>query len=366
MSQGDADAAEIISEYAGLMTNAYCAIGASVFVCWEYAITLSDEVDLFWTRGFSGATALFFVNRYVVLAVNILNLIGYATLSDRSCSLLARAGFAMQCLQYVIWAAFSALRTFALSKNYGVALLVFILSSVSVGVDFSDFRFDLNGVNIPILGCTATTTITTELFQKFVNQYLLHMRATNMPFVIIVRTCLIAADLILIYVTWSRLGRKGFSTSHRSFVGVVLRDGTIYFVVLVLLNMLHLIFTMLSIDTPLQGASNVSAFTEPVTATLVSRFLIHLQAANRRTLHIDTHSSPDHGETTFSSLGTLVFDRIVGPMESALSYGEEESSSSGDGAEDETEDVELRPSSENVAGNAELDLGTESVAYHVV
>ncbi|RPD73188.1 hypothetical protein L226DRAFT_511074, partial [Lentinus tigrinus ALCF2SS1-7] len=104
MSQGDADAAEIISEYAGLMTNAYCAIGASVFVCWEYAITLSDEVDLFWTRGFSGATALFLVNRYVVLAVNILNLIGYATLSDRSCSLLARAGFAMQCLQYVIWA----------------------------------------------------------------------------------------------------------------------------------------------------------------------------------------------------------------------------------------------------------------------
>ncbi|RPD73187.1 hypothetical protein L226DRAFT_536674 [Lentinus tigrinus ALCF2SS1-7] len=201
----------------------------------------------------------------------------------------------------------------------------------------ADFRFDLNGVNIPILGCTATTTIPTELSQKFV---------------IIVRTCLIAADLILIYVTWSTLGRKGFSTSHHTFVGVLLRDGE----VLVLLNMLHLIFTMLSIDTPLQGASNVSAFTEPVTATLVSRFLIHLQAANRHTLHIDTHSS----------FGTLVFERVVGPMESALSYGEEDRSSPRDGAEDETEDVELRPSSENVAGNAESNLGTDPVAYHVV
>ncbi len=109
----------------------------------------------------------------------------------------------MTCLQYVIWAgeplqiltryaihltlsAFSCLRTFALSKSYPVALLVFLLSSVSVGVAFvsesfrrsggatidrdnvqSDFRFDLVGVNIPLLGCTATTTVSSELFKKF-------------------------------------------------------------------------------------------------------------------------------------------------------------------------------------------------------
>ncbi|RDX51355.1 hypothetical protein OH76DRAFT_1401672 [Lentinus brumalis] len=330
MSQGDSDAAEIVSEYAGLITNAYCAIGASVFFCWEYCITFNDEVELFWKRGFSGATALFLVNRYVVLTVNILNLIGYATLSDQSCSLLARAAYAMTCLQYVIWAAFSCLRTFALSKSYPVALLVFLLSSVSVGVDFSDFRFDLVGVNIPLLGCTATTTVSTDLFKKYV---------------IIVRTCLIAADLILIYVTWYTLGRKAFSNSHHSFVGVLLQDGTIYFMVLLLLNILHLVFTMLAIDTPLQGASNVSSFTEPVTATLVSRFLIHLQAANRRTLHIDTDNYADRG-ATFSSLGTLVFDRVVGPMESTLSHGDADDSSEG-GASDETQVMELRPTAED-------------------
>ena len=43
--------------------------------------------------------------------------------------------------------------------------------------------------------------------------------------VIIVRTCLIAADIILIYVTWSTVGRHGFRNSRRSFVGVLLRDG---------------------------------------------------------------------------------------------------------------------------------------------
>ncbi|TFK80700.1 hypothetical protein K466DRAFT_636333, partial [Polyporus arcularius HHB13444] len=254
----------------------------AVFFCWEYCITFNDEVELFWKRGFSGATALFLVNRYVVLTVNILNLIGYATLSDQS-----------------------------------------------------DFRFDLVGVNIPLLGCTATTTVSTELFKKF----------SHNADVIIDRTCLIAADLILIYVTWYTLGRKAFSNSHHSFVGVLLQDGTIYFMVLLLLNILHLVFTMLAIDTPLQGASNVSSFTEPVTATLVSRFLIHLQAANRRTLHIDTDNYAHHGATV-PSLGTLVFDRVVGPMESTLSHGGADDSSEGR-TSDETQVMELRPTTED-------------------
>ena len=64
----------------------------AVFVFWEYAITFSDEVEMFWKRRFSGASALFFVNRYVVLSVNILNLIGYAILSDRVRLLSVYAG----------------------------------------------------------------------------------------------------------------------------------------------------------------------------------------------------------------------------------------------------------------------------------
>ena len=49
--------------------------------------------------------------------------------------------------------------------------------------------------------------------------------------VITVRTFLIAADIILIYVTWSTVGRNGFRNSRRSFVGVLLRDGE-YMVIL--------------------------------------------------------------------------------------------------------------------------------------
>ncbi|KAI0650148.1 hypothetical protein C8Q79DRAFT_369344 [Trametes meyenii] len=35
-----------------------------VLVLYDYAITLNDEVALFWTRGFTGASLLFFIVRY--------------------------------------------------------------------------------------------------------------------------------------------------------------------------------------------------------------------------------------------------------------------------------------------------------------
>ncbi len=98
-----------------------------------------------------------------------------------------------------------------------------------------------------------------------------------------------------------------------------------------------------------------------VTATLVSRFLIHLQAANRRTLHIDTENYADHG-ATFPSLGTLVFDRVVGPMESTLSHGGADDSSEG-GASDETQSMELRPTAEDVETS---DTAKEPTVDHAV
>ena len=47
------------------------------------------------------------------------------------------------------------------------------------------------------------------------------------------RTCLITADLILIYVTWFNMYRRAgpqHPTVKNRFLHVLLRDGTIYFV----------------------------------------------------------------------------------------------------------------------------------------
>ncbi len=45
-----------------------------MFLLYEYTITFGREVDLFWTRRFSGATALFLANKYITLLNHLFDL----------------------------------------------------------------------------------------------------------------------------------------------------------------------------------------------------------------------------------------------------------------------------------------------------
>ncbi|KAI1783683.1 hypothetical protein LXA43DRAFT_1130049 [Ganoderma leucocontextum] len=157
--------------------------------------------------------------------------------------------------------------------------------------------------------------------------------------VIASRASIIAADILLILITWFSLFRKGafhFTFDTATFAEVLLRDGTIYFVlgiplhvlllplplnpsdlsVLVVLNTLHLAFTLASFDViALQNVSDLSLFTDPITAVLVQRFLFHLQSANRQALDMD--SSRVGGAITQQS-GSLVFARVIGSLGASI------------------------------------------------
>ncbi len=52
-----------------------------------------------------------------------------------------------------------------------------------------------------------------------------------------------------------------------------------------------------------------------MTAILVQRFLIHLQLANRKALHLDT--SQGAGSSS-QDAGTLVFERVIGSLNASL------------------------------------------------
>ncbi|KAH9939062.1 uncharacterized protein BXZ73DRAFT_29522, partial [Epithele typhae] len=148
------------------------------FIFYEYLITFGQEVELFWGRKINGASVLFFVNRYVVLTVYLLNTSGFAKMSDNvrplsiciqhgscrshpahlivprdRCSTLARSAVALTLLQYVPWAVFSGLRALALARHWSLGVLVFLLSIMPAAVDFSYFRFGVSGENVPIVGC---------------------------------------------------------------------------------------------------------------------------------------------------------------------------------------------------------------------
>ncbi|TBU43833.1 hypothetical protein BD309DRAFT_863515 [Dichomitus squalens] len=76
--------AGIISVIESIINGNYCNDALLAFVTYEYTITLSLEVDLFWRRQLTGAGILFLLNRYLTLALRASIIVeGYITSSTR-------------------------------------------------------------------------------------------------------------------------------------------------------------------------------------------------------------------------------------------------------------------------------------------
>ena len=55
-----------------LCTEAYTHSHLPALVCYEYFITVNDEIDILWRRKWTFATWLFILNRYLLLATVII------------------------------------------------------------------------------------------------------------------------------------------------------------------------------------------------------------------------------------------------------------------------------------------------------
>ncbi|PIL30359.1 hypothetical protein GSI_07544 [Ganoderma sinense ZZ0214-1] len=304
------DTADVVAEFSSFLISNYCSNAATTLYMYEYLLTIDYEVELFWRRKFTGASALFFLNRYLRLWFYIAQLIFWASLSSP-----VRRSTCLPVVVVLIRAtipsrAFSGLRMFAISsKNWSLSIIVFALSIVPFATDLVNMRYGITGETLPDYGCSAF-----ELTPAFIERRRAFAQALQLT--IAGWTCLMGADLLLIVVTWFALPRRTLRSSPNSFAHVLLYDGTIYFVILLILNTLHLVFTTASLVTPaLQNASDMIVFIEPVTAILVQCFLIHLQLANRKALHVGTSQNAGFSQ---DSMGTLVFERVVGSLSASL------------------------------------------------
>ncbi|RDX51385.1 hypothetical protein OH76DRAFT_330686 [Lentinus brumalis] len=224
---------------------------------------------------------------------------------------------------YCTWAAFAALRAFALSRDWLLSTAIFVLSIGPVAINLARSGYGLSGVNFPRIGCVVANPALNETIKRV--------------FTGLSRGCLMSADVLLIYITWSRLPTRfarGTNLEERSFAGVLRRDGTVYFIILLLMNSLHLTVTLLALQPVFEGTSYVTVFTEPITAILVSRFLLDLQSVELTSLgHID--ASTDTGSMGVAEDHSLVF-RFMGSLASTIEPGAHDTSSL-DTALDDTE-----------------------------
>ncbi|TBU46368.1 hypothetical protein BD309DRAFT_916187 [Dichomitus squalens] len=334
------DVAQIVATQQSIVKDYYCSLAALTLLVFENAITLDREVALFWKRKVTGASVLFLSSRYITLLAYSVRITLMANWSCSSYSNLTVVAQILAYTQYIPWAFFSALRVFALCDGrvrWPTAILVFVLSSPLFAMNYARLHW-LTPVEDTVAGteCLMAEVRLPEEVNKLVT--------------IVGRGCIITADAIVLCVTWhttywsTRMGRKvlvHLTGRKRSFSSILLRDGTLYFGyvqaqafsqavdrakllgyhrLLLTMNIIYLTLTMFPTEVDsLTQVSYVVEFSEPLTAILVSRFLLNLQAVGRRT-EVSSQLTAESSPTPSARSGTLIFaNQVVGSLGSFLS-----------------------------------------------
>ncbi|TFK84717.1 hypothetical protein K466DRAFT_588699 [Polyporus arcularius HHB13444] len=311
----DADAAaETVALYSIFYTSGYCNLAAAVLFIYDTCLTFDREVAYFWTaKRIGGPSLLFFANKWISMTIYIMALVEFATFpSDKSCSMFVIAAQAMAILQFMPGAAFSALRAYGLSSSKTLGLLVAALSLVPVGANLVPYAFQYSGVVVPPFGCIVTDNTTAGLDLKFHFYAMTHTHPRNRTVIIVSRVPLIVADMILIYSTWTKLRGSAALTDIRQSNRLTLSD--ILFRGGMSLSAVYAHCTV--VVNPNQEGSevtdNITFFTAPITAILISRFLLALQEANRMDVRVGPDDPPldsrdPYNTTSFiSTLGGFV------------------------------------------------------------
>ncbi|TBU39399.1 hypothetical protein BD309DRAFT_969767 [Dichomitus squalens] len=292
--------------YASMLPAMYCRVAIASLVLYDWMITLPREVQLFWTGKSSIlSVCLFILNRYLTVIWWILDMIKTAPLFDKNCHRMALASLIVYSFVLIPTALFSSLRAYALSRQWKLALAIFVLAIVPVATHVTMFPYGPFGIVDPKLGCLCTGTLPSAL---------------DHGFVVFSRVSAILVDAVLVAITGELLPVSAQSMrdllklwNSTGLMGVMLRDGMRYFVVLLLINTLHLTFTELSIVTASGSTSVISLFTTAISSILVSHFLLDLQEAYQRKVVCLASNDPlrsSHGV----NLSSIACEPVLGSL----------------------------------------------------
>ncbi|KAH9850483.1 hypothetical protein C2E23DRAFT_887374 [Lenzites betulinus] len=258
-SQSVAAAEMIIANHAFFFIEDSALFAEATLIFHEYLITIDSEVRLIWRRKITGATVLFFLNRYIMVFRNAITIASYPSIGN-TFSLVAPAH-----------AAFSTLRVYALSgRDWRIAAVVCFIMLGPIIANVYDLPQE-KPVNLPppynceVANSVATATDTKRKYPSSVYNVV----------VIASRVSLIVGDAIVLAVTWwktYRIKKAADAAQMRtSIVDLILRDGTIYFATMLLLNVLHIVINFV------ETVSFMGDIANTLTSILISRFIMNLR-----------------------------------------------------------------------------------------
>ncbi|RPD56460.1 hypothetical protein L227DRAFT_614597 [Lentinus tigrinus ALCF2SS1-6] len=267
-------AAALVAAYPHVIEEqmTYAAMGA--LVLYDQLLTFDRELRLVWRRKVTGATVLFVLNRYLLLARFLVVFASYNISSQEGYACLSRQQG--DTAPYLVWAAFASLRVYALTDHvWWLAVIVFFASSMPAATNTYVYTVTLINSFIRPFNCVTSPQVPQSLY---------------LP-------------------TW-RVARS--AAIKTSFAATILRDGTVYFLTFLTINVLHLVFSLKGFFT-----DSIVIFQDPIISILVSRFILDLRDVDRSGNPTTTHAGGPSGWS--QSLNFAAFDGVASTADSEQS-----------------------------------------------
>ncbi|OCH87918.1 hypothetical protein OBBRIDRAFT_836984 [Obba rivulosa] len=316
-----------------------CNVASACLVFYDHFATLGREIDLMWNRRLSSVTLLFHFNRWATLIWVIVTLLEsnlsnleYESSLMQSLPVNVRLGIFGYVLEVALFGFWAGIRMYAVSSgSWPLAFITSLLSMVTVGTNVYAYFGATTYImgSIPDIGqwCIMSINITEDGYTKcglITLSCIIQTFTARCVVTIATRLCAIAADVLILVVTWHKTyatkreaDRHGIKTP---LAAMLLRDGTLYFILLLCLNVLN----MAGIATNVFSIASI--FSTPLSSIIISHFLLNLRQLAYGPHDDELDSQPSfvalqNGSQNGSRPGSLRFASFVDNMGEDLDHG---------------------------------------------
>ncbi|KAJ3552359.1 hypothetical protein NM688_g4189 [Phlebia brevispora] len=270
MASSSSEAAELIAALEADFTDTYILTATAALVVFEHMITLNQEITTIWKRKFTSGTVLFLLNRYALVVYITISI---APTSEHVYDRLADS---------------ESRRDNPTHSSRSILRHTYLRAVGSQAVVFRP-----SGGGEPSADCYPDLGLAT-------------------------RVALILGDVLVLVLTWAKTyktKREAASLNmHLPLSTLLLRDGTVYFVTLLSMNILQILVESVPALVIIAYSND---FWNIITGILVSRFILNLRQLDR-----------GRGSSTFANsaqMSTARFqaqlDAFAGNMGEQLEHG---------------------------------------------
>ncbi|CAE6502391.1 unnamed protein product [Rhizoctonia solani] len=240
-----------------LVAGKYFMLASFVILIYDHAITLAEEVDRIWQQEWTGATWLFALNRYLTELQFIVNLHFMTPTGLAKCEDFIPFPGASTLVSIAIAEIILILRVYALYQRnkYVLGLLAFFWTG-----------------QVIVMGTTMRHPTRVKLPEGLVGC----IQGGNGSYAAAFWLAPLATDSVILALTVVKSLQYIYKTNYRvPLINVILRDGILYFTVILSANLLNcLVYYLAPPSLQVVGAS----FSQIITVVMISRLQLNLRS----------------------------------------------------------------------------------------